>query len=139
MWIPSGATNPYPHDPATTESDAAAEAWDVGDAFAGDAFSDDGNSLSPPEGPCPTAPRPVAREARGRSLRRTIALLLPVAVSVLLPGCGAAGGPRLDPPAGPPPSTMALASASTDHGPGPAAPDVASRYHRRDPLQGPND
>jgi hypothetical protein len=151
MWGPSEATSLHPCGRATTEFEASAETRDIGDSFAGDAFSDDVNSLSPSDGPCPTdvgeatAPRPVAWEARERRLKHTIAMLLPVAITALLPGCGVVGGPRLDPLAGPPPSAMALAvvSASTPDdprtGPGPASPDVASRYHRRGPLQGPND
>lgn len=151
MWSPSEATNLHPSPRAMTEIEAAAAAWDIGDTFAGDAFSDDGNSLSPSDGPCPTdvgrttAPRPVAWEARERAMKHTIAMILPAAISALLPGCGPVGGPGLGPQAGPPPSAMALARTSpvTPHvamtGPGPAAPDVASRYHRRGPLQGPND
>ena len=54
MWSPSEATNLHPSGRAMTEFQAAAEAWDIGESFAGDAFSDDGNSLSPSDGPCPT-------------------------------------------------------------------------------------
>jgi hypothetical protein len=90
-------------------------------------------------------PCPVAWEAQERALKHTFAMFLPMAMAALLPGCGPVSGTRLGPWAGPPPSAMALAEASplTRHlsmtGPCPAAPDVASRYHRRGPLQGPND
>ena len=153
MWSPSEATNLRPSGPAMTGFEAAAEAWYIGDSFAGDAYSDDGNSLDPSDGPCPTdvvrttAPCPVAWEAQERALKHTFAMILPVAMAALLPGCGPVSGTRLGPWAGPPPSAMALAEASpltflpssSIRAPGPAAPDVASRYHRRDPLQGPND
>ncbi len=88
MWTQTRETCLNLHRHAMTEFEAAAEAWDIGDAFAGDAFSDDGNSLSPSDGPCPThvggksSRGPVAWEARERTLKRVIARLVPVAMAV---------------------------------------------------------
>lgn len=85
MGSPSEATNLHPSGRAMTELEAAAEAWGIGESFAGDAFSDDGNSLSPSDGPCPTevgrttATCPVAWEARERALKHAIATILPAA------------------------------------------------------------
>jgi hypothetical protein len=126
--------------PSMTEFEAAAEAdaWDIDNASAGDAVSADGNALTPSGGP---GPPPFGRGARERPSRRTLALFLPVAISALLAGCGADDGPR----SGPPPSVKGPGAASASAtwgpatGPGAAAPDVASRFHRRNLLQGPND
>jgi hypothetical protein len=122
-----------PDPPPPVPRRPVAEAWDIGDSFAGDTFSDDGNPLCPSEGRPPTR---VGRESRSRASARTIALFLPVAISSLLLGCGADDGARRRPP------TFAkvpgVASVSTTRGRA-AAPDVASRFHRRDLRQGPND
>ncbi len=148
MWTLSKATSLDLHRHAMTEFEAAAEAWDIGDAFAGDAFSDDGNSLAPSDGPCPTevgrkASRgTVAWEARESTSRRNIATILPVAIAALIPVCGPVAGPRHEMLAGPQASAMGIAPASALPArgpmadPGPASADVASRYHRRDLLQG---
>ncbi len=151
MWTQSKAKSLDLHSHAMTEFKAAAEAWDIGDAFACDTFADDGNSISPSDGPCPphvgrdASRGPVAWEAREKILRGTIATILLVAIAAFIPACGPAAGPRHEPLAGPRPSAMGVAAASTSPALGPvggtglAASDVASRYHRRDLLQGMND
>ncbi len=96
-------------------------------------------------GPSPWRWRAPGGPRRDAGRARAVALMLPVAVSVTISGCLAEAGPPPEPAADPEP-------AATDHrehldapmsalsfGPGPPAADVVSRWHRRDPLQGPND
>ena len=110
---------------------------------AGDGDGGPGAPWSDPAAlPAGRAPRGPRRDA-GRA--RAVALMLPVAVSVTISGCLAGAGPSPEPVADPAPAATGhrehvdAPMSALSFGPGPPAADVASRWHRRDRLQGPND